>query len=78
MHEIRDFTYDDQDCLVSFDVVSLCTSIPVSLAIDIVSQVSSNHTYLHDCNKLTANDIIEALNVCVKSTVFSFKNILYS
>ena len=63
---------------VSFDVVSLFTFMQVSLAIDIISQLLHNHTSLHDRTKLTAKDTIEALNLCVKSTVFSFKNILYS
>ena len=30
-----------------------------------------------DCTNLSVNDIIEALSICHKSTVFSFKNVLY-
>ena len=77
MNRINDHTCDDQDCFIPFDVVRLFTSIPVSLAIDIISQLLRNDTFLHDRTKLTANDVIEALNLCAKSTVFSFKNILY-
>ena len=69
---IRDFTCDDQDCFVSFNVLSLFMSTPVSLAIDIISQLLCNDTSLHDCTRLTANDFVEALNLCVKSALKYF------
>ena len=45
------------------------------LATDIISELLCNDMSLYDDTKLTANDIMEALNLFIKSTVFSFKNI---
>ena len=40
---------------------------------------SLNHqdNTLCDCINLSVNDIVDALSICHKSTVFSFKNVLY-
>ena len=59
----------------SFHVVSLFRSVTVSLAIDLISLLC-NDTSLHDRTKITGNNISQALNLDVKSFVFSFENIL--
>ena len=68
---------DDVICMVSFDVVSLFTSIPINdIKILIFDQLSK------DCNlykrtKLTVQDMMLCLELCFNFTVFLFKNTLH-
>ena len=64
-------------CFVSFDVVSLFTSIPTSDVLNLIFRLLNQDNSLCDRTNLSVNDIIEALSICLKSTFFSFKNVLY-
>ena len=74
---IRDFTLEDNDCLISFDVVSLFTSIPILDASNVIFKLLSADVNLKNRTKLTVQDIMQCLDLCFKSTIFSFKNTLY-
>ena len=74
---VNDLRCNNLHCFVSFDVVSLIfTSIPTSDVLDLIFRLLNQDNTLCDCTKLSVNDIIEALSICLKSTVF-FKNVLY-
>ena len=62
---------------MSFDVVSLFTSVPVERAIEIVLNLFSTDNSLLSQTTLTFSDIKHALEICTNSTVFSFQNVLY-
>ena len=64
-------------CFVSFDVVNLFTSIPTSDVLNLIFRLLNQGNTLCDRTNLSVNDIIEAKSICLKSTVFSFKNVLY-
>ena len=64
-------------CFVSFDVISLFTSIPASNVLNLIFRLLNQDSTLCDRINLSVNDIIEALSICLKSTAFSFKNVLY-
>ncbi|XP_059066412.1 uncharacterized protein LOC131857721 [Cryptomeria japonica] len=61
---IKDTNLDPQDTLVSFDVVSLFTKVPILDSIEIV--------------KLKVNEEIASLvELCLRSTFFAFQGIIY-
>ena len=52
-------------------------SIPTSDVLNLIFRLLNQDNSLCDRTNLSVNDIIEALSICLKSTVFSFKNALY-
>ena len=55
--------------LVSFDVKSLFTSIPLQLALDCTETAINNSTFKLP---LPTNDIMDLLNLCLTSTYFQY------
>ena len=74
---VNDLRCNNSHCFVSFDVVSLFTFIPTSDVLNLIFRLLNQDNTLCDRTNLSVNDIIEALSICLKSTVFSFKNVLY-
>ena len=66
----RQFQLDDDEDVVSFDVVSLFTSISIELAIQIAALKLENDETLHLRTPLTPQDVVELLDFCLKSTEF--------
>ena len=64
VQEIFDESLDTSDILVSFDVVSLYRKIPVDEAIAIIRD-------------LTNDDVAKLVEVCLKSTFFTFQQIFH-
>ena len=67
----------DDEVLVSFDVISLFTKVPVPLALDIAQQRLESDESLHDRTTLTVDDIVEMLSLCLNATYFSFRDSIY-
>lgn len=68
---------DDDEELVSFDVVSLFTSIPVTYALEIVRERLEKDTTLIERTMLTPTDVVDLLNFCLSSTEFQFRGCFY-
>jgi len=66
-----------EDIMVSFDVVSLFTCIPTSLAISTALNRLKDDESLSERTKLTAEDICELLEFCLDATYFCFKGTVY-
>lgn len=62
--ELMDMKFEPGDNLVSFDVVSLYTSIPIKEALDVIFHLTD-----HDTNKL--------VEICLTSTFFYFEGVFY-
>ena len=62
----------DNESQVSFDVVSLFTSIPLETARAIVLDRLSNTCTLEDRTYLTNAELTEALDICLTSTYFTY------
>lgn len=67
----------DEEELVSFDVVSLFTSIPTDIAVTAAKNRLELDTSLQERTQLTSADITSLLSFCLNSTEFSFKNNFY-
>ena len=74
---INNFQCLRDECLVSFDVVSLFTSISVPETLSIISNLLMSDNLLHQRTNLTASDVIKCVELCLYSTVFSFNDSLY-
>ena len=62
-----------QDCsMVSFDVKSLFTSIPIDYAIEAITEFIETKNCILD-----NNNMIQLIKICLESTIFMYNNILY-
>ena len=73
---INNFQCLSDECLVSFDVVSLFTSISVPETLTINFNLLMFDNLLHERTNLTASDVIKCAELCLHSTVFSFNDSL--
>ena len=77
VQRINEIQCDDNNFLVSFDVKSLFTCIPVPDVLKIIENLLLNDAVLAERTKLSVADIMSALKLCLHSTIFTFKNVLY-
>ena len=70
--QMKNVKLEEGDELLSFDVVSLFTSIPVDLAIQVATDVLSNDETLLDRSTCTipVDDIVDLLDFCLSTTNF--------
>ena len=65
------------ECLTSYDVTSLFTSVPIDTALHIIRDLLEKDKKLNDRTVLSVQSITELLGFCVHNTYFSFQNIFY-
>ena len=79
--EFADFTRDKTlnacEELVSFDVVSLFTKIPVDLAVKVAEERLREDASLGQRTSLPVEDIIHLLSFCLKTTQFTYNGTYY-
>ena len=63
--------------LVSFDVVSLFTKIPVDLAVKVAEERLREDASLGQRTSLPVEDIIHLLSICLKTTKFAYNGTYY-
>ena len=74
---IRDKTLNACEELVSFDVVSLFTKIPVDLAVKVAEERLREDASLGQRTSLPVEDIIHLLSFCLKTMQFVYNGINY-
>ena len=65
------------DVLVSFDVVSLFTRVPVDEALDVISKLLLQDETLPERTTIAAPDLCRLIELCLKSTYFRFGDTFY-
>ena len=75
--KIKDLDIADNTRLVSLDVVSLFTSVPVQPALEVLREALTNDNTLQERTKLTVDQILELTSLCVNNTVFTYKDTFY-
>ena len=69
---------NDDECLVSYDVTALFTSVPVDESIRIINDLLVNDTSLNNRPKLSPQQVTDFLSVCLKTTYFKQNGTFYS
>ena len=67
----------EHEVLVSFDVVSLFTNIPIDLAVTVARRNLESDDTLEDRTQLDVDDIIQLLEMCLNATFLQFQETCY-
>ena len=73
IHSIEGIQMKTDECMMSFDVESLFTSVPVEPSIQIIKKLLEDDKSLHLRTKITVNQISCLLEFCLKTTYFIFQ-----
>ena len=68
---------NDDECLLSYDMTALFTSVPVDESIRIINDLLVNDTSLNNRTKLSPQQVTD-LRVCLKTTYFKHNGTFYS
>ena len=77
VERISQTTILKSDVLVSFDVVSLFTRVPVDEALDVISKLLLQDEKLPERTTIPAPDLCRLIELCLKSTYFRFSDAFY-
>ena len=73
----RQFKLEPGECLSSYDVSALFTSVPIDPALNIIKDLLDKDTTLKERTVMEVGDIILLLEFCLKNTYFSFQGLFY-
>ena len=74
---VRGETIDSEEKLVSFDVESLFTNVPVEESITIIKRRLQEDNAVEERTTLSRNTVVDLLDLCLKSTYFQYKGEFY-
>ena len=77
IHSLEDIKLKPDECMMSFDVKDLFTSIPIQPALDIIKKLLEEDKNLHLRTTMTVKHISCLLEFCHTNTYFSFQDRLY-
>ena len=74
---IKDLKAEEDEALVSSDVMAISPSVPQEEAIEIIYQLMKDDEELHKKTTMSAENLICLFKLCVRTTYFSFNKKLY-
>ena len=77
VEQVKQLTLAPGECLRSYDVSPLFTSVPVDPALKVIMDLLEKDPIVKDRTVLTVNDIIQLLEFCLKNMYFSFQDQFY-
>ena len=77
VEQVKHITLAPGECLSSYDVSALFTSVPVDPALNIIKDLLEKDHTLKERTVLAVSDIILLLEFCLKNTYFSFQDQFY-
>ena len=77
VEQVKQLTLAPGECLSSYDVSALFTSVPVDRALRVIKDLLEKDPTLKDRAVLTVNDIIQLLEFYLKNMYFSFQDQFY-
>ncbi|XP_068671463.1 uncharacterized protein [Montipora foliosa] len=77
--EVRNTSFNDNDIIVSYDVTSLFTNVPLDETISLLAEKAFTNNWFNATYNLniTKSDLIELLNIATKDQLFQFNGELY-
>ena len=75
--EIRNTKLKETECITSYDVTALFTSVTVPSALEIIKKRLAQDTDLPNRSIMTADNIMEPVGVCLNNTYFLFQDQFY-
>ncbi|XP_051781539.1 uncharacterized protein LOC127527292 [Erpetoichthys calabaricus] len=77
VEKVREVIMEAEETLVSFDVTSLFTCVPVTEAVEVVRKRLQNDPTLSKRTSLNADQVCLLLELCLQSTYFIYKSQYY-
>ena len=77
IQQIKDIKLQEDQCMVSFDVKVLFTSVPIKPAINTIKKLLEEDPELHKRTSLSVKNITRLLEYCLTSTYFIFQGRFY-
>ena len=77
IQQIKDIKLKEDQCIMSYDVKALFTSVPIQPAIDVIKERLEEDGELQNRTSLSVQDIVSLLEFCLRSTYFTFQDRLY-
>ena len=77
VNKAKKITLQLGECLTSYDVTALFTSVPIEPAFKMIKDLLEKDDRLQDRTVLSVQNIIDLLGFCLHNTYFSFQNEFY-
>ena len=77
VEQAKQFKLEPGECLSSYDVSALFTSVPIDPALKVIKDLLDKDTTLKERTVMEVGDIITLLEFCLKNTYFSFQGQFY-
>ena len=77
VNKVREIAILPGECLTSYDVTTLFTSVPIDPALNIIKDLLERDDNLSNRTVLSVQNIKELLEFCLHNTYFSFQNKFY-
>ena len=68
VEQLKDVRLKQRECIISYDVTALFTSVPIKPVLNITKQRLANDNELHKRTTMTTSHIINLLEFCLNST----------
>ena len=78
VEKIKGFKLQEDEVVTSYDVAALFTSIPPDVAIQVVRNRLESDQTLQERTKLSVDNLVELIELCLKTTYFSFGGKFYA
>ena len=77
IQQVQDIKLQKDQCIITYDVKALFTSLPIQPAIDIIRKLLEEDGELQQRTSMSVNHIISLLEFCSKGTYFTFQGRFY-
>ena len=77
MEQAKQIKLEPGECLSSYDVSALFTSVPIDPALNIIKDLLDKDNTLKERTAIKVRDIILLLEFCLRNTYFSFQDQFY-
>ena len=77
IEEIKKTKLEEGECITSYDVSALFTSVPVPSALDMVKNKLEQYADLPNRTNISAGNITDLLEFCLSNTYFIFQEVFY-